>query len=276
MLAHLGVRYLAVPATLLLTAVTYGALLPWGPALAFVAGCTVMAVLLSGCEQLAPLEAFDETPHQRRTDMAFSVATALLLLCAHPLLAALPAWEGHPLPLLAQVAVGWAAHDLVLYAWHRLLHESGVPWLWRLHEPHHTPTRFTFMAGSRSHLAEIVVTIIALCVARLVFGLSDAAMHWVLLFPVASGAVHHTNADFRLGWFNYVFPGPEMHRAHHDRDPRVALNYATSFPLWDVLFGTDAGLRGGAETDFGVDGRSDLETTWVSAHLAPFRPVEGR
>ncbi len=274
-MARFFVRYLAVPTILALTVATYA----WGlglasvlgvpPALAaFVFASVVMSLGLVACEQVAPLEVFEESNHQRLTDVCFNIGTAAALLGLHPLITDLPAlWRGLAgAPLAVQFVAGWAAHDLVLYWWHRLLHESGEGLLWRIHAVHHEPYRMNFMAGGRSHIVEILVTIAALASAKVLLGISAPVMLWLLMMPVMSGAVHHTNADFRLGWLNYLFPGPQMHRAHHDRDPAAALNYATSFPLWDVLFGTAVPLRGGHETAYGLSDGDDRQTTWRSAH----------
>ncbi|MFT5680356.1 MAG: sterol desaturase/sphingolipid hydroxylase (fatty acid hydroxylase superfamily) [Myxococcota bacterium] len=269
------IRYLAVPSILTLTVATYAFSLQ-APALgvvpaellAFVLASVVMSLCLVGCEQVAPLEHFEESRHQRLTDVIFNIGTATALLGLHPLITGLPAlWVGlSEAPLVVQFVAGWAAHDLVLYWWHRALHERGEGLLWRIHEVHHQPCRMNFMAGGRSHIVEILVTIAALALTKVLLGISAPVMLWLLMMPVMSGAIHHTNADFRMGWLNYLFPGPQMHRAHHDQDPRAALNYATSFPLWDVLFGTAVPLRGGHETRYGLDYTDDRQTTWRSAH----------
>ncbi|MBA4265854.1 MAG: fatty acid hydroxylase, partial [Comamonadaceae bacterium] len=60
----------------------------------------------------------------------------------------LPFWAG--LPLIVLVA------DLVQYWTHRAYHE--VPVLWRLHAVHHSAKHMDWMAGSRQHLIEILIT----------------------------------------------------------------------------------------------------------------------
>ena len=274
-----AVRYLSVPGIIAATGVTFhvtgrsaqafeqAAGLPPG-SIPFVAAAVVLALGLVLIEAIFPFEAFVETEHQRSTDVAFNVGTAVVLLAGHGLVVWVPTplLDGSGLNRAVQFVIAWAGHDLLLYGWHRLLHESGSRALWRLHAWHHEPRRFTFMAGGRTHLLEIAVTVLALAATRLVLGVSADVMLWVVLCPVVSGAVHHTNVDFRLGPLNFLFPGPEMHRAHHDRDPAAALNYATSFPLWDVLFGTARPLRAGGETDYGMHGRDDRRTTWRQVH----------
>jgi sterol desaturase/sphingolipid hydroxylase (fatty acid hydroxylase superfamily) len=47
----------------------------------------------------------------------------------------------HSWPLLAQLPLAWVVVELFAYWPHRWLHE--VPWLWRLHATHHSPSGCT-------------------------------------------------------------------------------------------------------------------------------------
>ena len=282
------VRYCSVPIILFSTILTYyyfvhvyigHKVLGFMPTemAAFAAASIVLAFGLMFFELNYPLEKFEESAHQTKTDVFFNIGTGLLLVFFHPIIIKVPvmfepisigAW-----PFLIQFVIGWAFHDLLLYGWHRLLHESGSAFLWKLHEPHHSPDRLNFMAGGRSHIFEILFVVVALCITKVLFGLSNEVMIWVLMCPVISGAVHHTNVDFRLGWFNYVFPGPEMHRVHHDKDLHEALNYSTSFPFWDVLFGSAKPLRKANETPFGLDYHDDKTETYIEVFFRPFKEL---
>ena len=43
----------------------------------------------------------------------------------------------------------------------------------------------------------------------------------------------------RLGWLNYLVSGPEVHRWHHSKAIAESNNnYAHSFVVWDLVFGT--------------------------------------
>ena len=46
--------------------------------------------------------------------------------------------------------------DLTQYTVHRLFHE--IPWFWRFHQIHHSSQHLDWLAGSRLHLVDIVVT----------------------------------------------------------------------------------------------------------------------
>ena len=122
-----------------------------------------------------PLErAFARLPEQPvfrrgwRTDLAYffvshllvqllalaTVAPAMLLFrwAAWPALQ--PAVAAQPLALQLIEAV--LAADLASYAAHRAFH--AVPWLWRFHAIHHSSESLDWLAGSRLHLLDVVVT----------------------------------------------------------------------------------------------------------------------
>ena len=58
-------------------------------------------------------------------------------------------------PVGAQVAFFVVSHDLYIYWFHRWQHAS--PWLWRLHEAHHSNRQVDWLAGARSHALEILI-----------------------------------------------------------------------------------------------------------------------
>ncbi len=62
-----------------------------------------------------------------------------------------------------------------------------------------------------------------------------------------------------------------MHRVHHDKDPDEALNYSTSFPFWDVVFGTAKPLRKAHQTRFGLHYTDDKTETYWEEFFRPFR-----
>ena len=62
---------------------------------------------------------------------------------------------------------------------------------------------------------------------------------YYFVFYAMSGLLQHSNCDVRLGRLNYLVSGPEVHRSHHSRTVAESnANYAHSFVVWDLLFGT--------------------------------------
>ena len=59
-------------------------------------------------------------------------------------------------PYLLQFVELLFVADLTEYAVHRLFHR--VPWRWRFHAIHHSSRTIDWLAGSRLHLVDIVLT----------------------------------------------------------------------------------------------------------------------
>ncbi len=76
-------------------------------------------------------------------------------------------------------------------------------------------------------------------------------------YQLVVGALQHSDLDIRLGVFNWIVPGPEMHRIHHHIDGAVAENYSLNLPALDLLFGTTAPCHGPGEVPMGVAGERD-------------------
>ena len=90
------------------------------------------------------------------------------------------------------------------------------------------------------------------------------------LFYAVSGLFQHSNCDLRLGWLNYVVSGPEVHRWHHSQ--RVAEsnnNYAHSFVVWDLIFGTYFRPSDRVVEALGLRSR-DYPSRFVAQLSAPF------
>jgi sterol desaturase/sphingolipid hydroxylase (fatty acid hydroxylase superfamily) len=64
-------------------------------------------------------------------------------------------------------------------------------------------------------------------------------MVWIGPFITAHSAFVHANLNWTLGPFKYVIAGPVFHRWHHTAADRGgSSNFAGTFPIWDLLFGT--------------------------------------
>jgi sterol desaturase/sphingolipid hydroxylase (fatty acid hydroxylase superfamily) len=237
---------------------------------------TVLSIILLSFEWGYGSQKYKLNRRQKFTDMAFAIFAVLFLGIFHPLLLLLPeegllgSWMPFDtMPIWAQILWGIAFHDFLLYWWHRFEHETGDSFLWRLHLGHHAPARLSLLSGARAHTFDLMSLIVALFITRSM-GLSNEAMFWVMFHPTALGAFHHCNLDMRLGIFNYVFPGPEFHRAHHRTEIDLALNYASVFPLWDWAFGTLVPSAPADSTVFGVSYINDEKETFGSIHAYPF------
>ena len=287
------VRYLVLPLCLLLSGVVYFILI-YHPALrenmsatvldfvAFTASISSAAMFLFIWEWKLPALSFAMNQRQKITDLIFSTFSIVVVGLGHVLVLQIPESNAlgsfllvDRLPLGFQILLGLVFHDLLLYWYHRIQHETGDSFLWRVHRPHHSPDRLHMLSGGRNHLIDLCALVASLAVTRCL-GFPDEAMFWIMWYPTIIGAIHHSNLDLRLGLLNYLVPGPEIHRIHHSVHIGEALNYAPSFPLWDFTFGTMMPLRKAGEVLYGIPIGDDSEDTIVTAHSYPFELWSGK
>ena len=138
-----------------------------------------------------------------------------------------------PLALLAIVLVA----DLVQYAVHRAYHE--VPLLWRLHAVHHSVKSMDWLAGSRQHILEVIITRTLVLGPIFVLGFSKPVIDAYILIVGFQAVFNHANVSVRLGPLRYLIVTPNFHHWHHAQDEEaIDKNYAAHFAFIDHLFGT--------------------------------------
>lgn len=143
----------------------------------------------------------------------------------------------HAWPIAAQLALKVIAGDFLRYWLHRAAH-TWTP-LWRLHEVHHHPQKLYTTNVFRFHPFEKVLQFTLDTLPFILLGAGSELLAYYFVFYAISGLFQHSNIDVRLGWLNYVFSGPEVHRWHHSRlIAESNNNYAHSFVVWDLIFGT--------------------------------------
>jgi sterol desaturase/sphingolipid hydroxylase (fatty acid hydroxylase superfamily) len=141
----------------------------------------------------------------------------------------LPFWAG--LLLIVLVA------DLVQYWTHRAYHE--VPLLWRLHAVHHSVKSMDWMAGSRQHILELLITRTLVLAPIYVFGFSKEVIDAYIVIVGFQAVFNHANVSVRLGPLRYVIVTPNFHHWHHSQDQEALdKNYAAHFAFLDYMFGT--------------------------------------
>jgi sterol desaturase/sphingolipid hydroxylase (fatty acid hydroxylase superfamily) len=90
-------------------------------------------------------------------------------------------------------------------------------------------------------------------------------------FTVAHSAFVHANLNWTLGPFRYVLAGPVFHRWHHTAAERGGeKNYAATFPILDVLFGTFYMPKVALPGDYGIADRS-FPPSFGEQMIYPFR-----
>ncbi len=127
--------------------------------------------------------------------------------------------------------------DLVQYWTHRAYHE--VPVLWRLHAVHHSAKHMDWLAGSRQHMVELIITRTLVLAPIFVLGFSKEVIDAYIVVVGFQAVFNHANVSVRLGPLRYVIVTPNFHHWHHSQDDEaIDKNYAAHFAFIDHLFGT--------------------------------------
>ncbi len=160
------------------------------------------------------------------------------------------------LPWIVQVLLLVLVADLAQYALHRAYHR--VPWLWRLHSVHHSVEVMDWLAGSRMHLLEVLITRTLILGVIFVLGFSKSAMDAYIVIVGFHAVLNHANVRQPTGrWWallSRVIVTPHFHHWHHSQaHEALDRNFAAHFAFVDHLFGTAAPVPAQAwPTRYGV------------------------
>jgi lathosterol oxidase len=170
-------------------------------------------------------------------------------------------------PLVLQFVEVLIVADLTQYAVHRLFHR--VPWLWAYHAVHHSSERMDWLAGSRLHLVDIVVTRGLSFVPLYVGGFAQGAVLAYVLFVSFQAVLIHANVAWRFGPLRWILATPQYHHWHHAVEP-ADVNFAVHLPLIDRLFGTQYLPRDRWPSAYGLAG-APVPGGYLAQLLHPFR-----
>jgi len=180
-------------------------------------------------------------------------------------------------PLWLQVPVLFLIFEFMNYHIHRAMHQLRGPLgrvLWHIHAAHHLPHGLYLMMHAVMHpLNSVLIQGLAIILPIWLMGYQPEAVLIFLVVNAFHGIISHFNVDLRMGWANYVFVGPEVHRYHHSAEMSEAKNYGATLTVWDQLFGTFVYRPGNPPRDLGTDPNAELpEYRQVLSVLAlPFR-----
>jgi lathosterol oxidase len=176
------------------------------------------------------------------------------------------------LPVWAQFLIAVFVADLAQSLLHRAYH--NVPWLWRFHAVHHSSRHMDWLAGSRIHFVEIVLTRSAVLLPLLILGFSTPAVNAYVILVGLQAVLAHANLGIRFGWLEYLVVLPRYHHWHHARKKEfIDVNYAIHLPLIDMLMGTFKLPPSQDEwpEEYGVMKLDTVPTGIMEQHLMPFR-----
>jgi len=146
------------------------------------------------------------------------------------------------LPLWGKLVLGMLIGEVGTYWGHRLSHE--IPWLWRYHAVHHSTEQLYFLANTRTHPVDMVVTRLFGLTPLYLLGLAgpgvagSAVPALLLLIGTIWGFFIHANLRWRFGPLEWLVATPAFHHWHHSKFEHINRNYASTLPLLDRLFGT--------------------------------------
>jgi sterol desaturase/sphingolipid hydroxylase (fatty acid hydroxylase superfamily) len=149
-------------------------------------------------------------------------------------------WLGaHPFAaLFAYIAI----IDFAEYWRHRLQHRFN--WWWALHAVHHSQRTMSFWTDDRNHVLDGLIRAVWLAFVAQLIGVSGAQFVGIVFVFTLVESLSHANLRLNFGKAgDRTIVSPLFHRVHHGigighEGGARGCNFATLFPIWDVLFGT--------------------------------------
>ena len=219
-------------------------------------------VLLRPLEALRPAERWPDRK-QVRTDVLYTFLNRLGLVpiavyaVLTPVVDVLDAelraagyipWNLEDLfPVLAQSPLlAFCAYLVVLdfadYWRHRLQHRWRA-W-WALHAVHHSQRQMTFWNDDRNHLLDELIAGVWFAAVAFLIGVPPTQFVVAVMLTRFVESLSHANVRLSFGAIgDRLLVSPRFHRTHHGigvghEGARFGCNFATLFPVWDVVFGT--------------------------------------
>ena len=173
------------------------------------------------------------------------------------------------MPLIAQVPALMLVADFTQYWVHRTFH--AVPFLWSFHAIHHSAEDMDWLAGSRLHLVDVVITRGLTYVPIFVLGFSETALMIYVFLVAAQATFIHANVRWEFRSLRRLIATPAFHHWHHSAEhDAIDKNFAVHTPLWDLLFGTFY-LPNRWPSAYGLANGRAVPAGWFGQLLHPFR-----
>jgi lathosterol oxidase len=233
----------------------------------FLLNILLLVVLFVPLERIWPLHREQSVFRPGWTTDVVHLFVSHILVQVSTLLTLMPArvlftWAIHPaiqgtvqaLPAVVQFVGCVLVADLTEYGVHRLFHR--VPRLWRFHAVHHSSTSMDWLAGSRLHLVDVVVTRGLTFVPLFLLGFDTGPLYAYLVFVSIHAVFIHANVSWRFPrWIEAIVVTPRFHHWHHGAEAAaVDRNFAVHLPWIDRLFGTYHAPAGEWPRSYGIAG----------------------
>lgn len=251
----------------------------WLNSLLWLAGLTAVFALLARHAPCNPGMHWWKDPRAAATDFVYwfvvplfmRIGRALLLVAGMALVfggidpqlvpvSARPLWQQSLAVLVIQ--------DILLYWIHRAFHLRAA---WKFHAIHHSPTVLDWMSMTRFHPVNNLLEFALADVVVVLMGFSPMTIAVLTPFNLVYSAMVHANLNWTFGPLRYVFASPVFHRWHHTRqEAGLNKNFASTFPLLDLIFGTFYMPAGRFPDEFG-NGDPEFPKGFWSQLIYPFR-----
>jgi sterol desaturase/sphingolipid hydroxylase (fatty acid hydroxylase superfamily) len=132
--------------------------------------------------------------------------------------------------------------DFSLYWFHRAQHR--LDWWWALHAVHHSQRQMSLWTDDRNHILDGLLHSFWLAILALLIGVPGAQFAAIIFLMKLVESLSHANVHFGFGPVgDRLLVSPRYHRVHHGigvghEGQTRGCNFATLFPVWDVLFRT--------------------------------------
>jgi sterol desaturase/sphingolipid hydroxylase (fatty acid hydroxylase superfamily) len=248
----------------------------------FLLSLVISAIIFIPIERMMAVKPLSPLRPEWRTDMGYFFMSHMLIqfifisvtasTATLASFAALPSLKTflHGLPLWVQFLMCIFFADLFQAVLHRGYHKLGF--LWRFHAVHHSSRHMDWLAGSRVHLFEIVLTRCAVLLPLVALGFSAPAVNAYVVLVGVQAVLAHANLKLDFGWLEYVVCSPRYHHWHHARDEAyVDANYAIHLPVIDMMMGTFRRPPAGTwPEEYGVMDLESVPAGFLAQHAMPF------
>jgi sterol desaturase/sphingolipid hydroxylase (fatty acid hydroxylase superfamily) len=172
------------------------------------------------------------------------------------------------LPLWAQAAIAFILSDIILYWTHRWFHTSKM---WPFHAIHHSSEQLDWYSTYRFHPINVWLSFSLVNAVMVFLGLSIESILIMGVFNTLYSGMVHANLNWTFGKFKYIFASPVFHRWHHTTQAEgLDKNFAPTFPLLDVMFGTFYMPEGRLPEKYGItDG--NVPDSFLGQLMWPFK-----
>lgn len=158
-----------------------------------------------------------------------------------------------PLAPFAIALAAMLAYDFIGYWVHRAQHRFAF--LWRFHAVHHSVENMDSL-NSYVHPVDAVGLYAVLTLIGLGIGFGFETMVWFLAFQTIHDRLLHTSAPINFGALGAALVDNRTHFLHHTRtEARSGKNFASTFTIFDRLFGTYERPDAGALSATGLEGQ---------------------